>query len=433
MTVEIPSFRDWLHREPGRLAAIWLILGKGPSFGRLAELDQAGETSDVLRFGLNHVVRETRVDVFHCIDIEVIEHCGDAVLANAGVAVLPWAPHVKRRLVPFSGYREFLPSGLSLAAYLQDYPILRTLAEQGRLLWYNLRTAPRRLRRPEAPSTPARGFSASAAVHLLGEAGVRRIRTLGVDGGGGYAGGFLDLEGKTMLAAGQDSFDSQFASIADAIQRYRLDLTPLDRPAPVSVRIIAADDERLPARVLAHALESRASLSVRCELVEHADQRQPEALKLAANCLVIEDVRRLQGRFDSALEHLRAAGRAWCWQRGAEAPWRSMHAHGARQWCTELIDAVNSGRLDRTEVAAAVTADHARPSLLAQIDRGTRDPLLLPRRLRAHDRESHDPGVWSIVGAWGLSLAATMHWPVYRRYGQLILDKLVKILAEVGR
>jgi hypothetical protein len=102
VNVPIPSFGEWLQREPGRATATWLLLGKGPSFARLGELDADGTTQDMLRFGLNHVVRETRVDVFHCIDIEVIEHCGEAILANCRVAVLPWAPHVRRRLVPFS-------------------------------------------------------------------------------------------------------------------------------------------------------------------------------------------------------------------------------------------------------------------------------------------------------------------------------------------
>jgi hypothetical protein len=152
------SFRDWMEEDPGRRVAPWLVLGKGPSFARLAELDSGPETQGMVRFGLNHVLRETRLDVFYAIDIEVVGHCEEALLAHRGVVVMPWAPHVRRRLVPFFGYREFLSSGLSLADYLDRWPILKRLAEEDRLLWYNLHTAPRRLRRPEAPIVPARGF-----------------------------------------------------------------------------------------------------------------------------------------------------------------------------------------------------------------------------------------------------------------------------------
>lgn len=433
MTVAIPSLRDWLYREPPRLEAIWLILGKGPSFSRLANLDQAGETSNMLRFGLNHVVRETRIDVFHCIDIEVVAHCGDAILANAGIAVLPWAPHVRRRLLPISGYREFLPSGLSLADYARRNPVLRSLAAQGRLYWYNLRTAPHRLRRTEAPITPAQGFSASAAVHLLGEAGVRRIRTLGIDGGAAYAGGFSDLADKTLLTADQDSFDSQFTSIAETIQQHGLDLAPLNGPTPPTVQIIAAADEQLPARVRAHAIETRASLSLRWEPIAPPDAHPHGNIRLPAHCLIREDARWLGNCTGADLDALTAAGRVWCWRPGQQAPWRSIHAQGVRAWCAELIDAVARGRLDRAEVAAAIAASHARPSLLAQIDHGIRDPLLLPRRLRGKDGEQLAPKPRDLLIARGRALAEALRWPVYRSYGRLILDKLPKVLAGIGR
>lgn len=85
---------------------------------------------------------------------------------------MPWGPHRLRGLAPFSGYREFLPSGLSLADYVVREPVLARLAAEDRLFWYNLHTEPGHLRRPEAPVTLKRGFSASAVVEWLAEAGV---------------------------------------------------------------------------------------------------------------------------------------------------------------------------------------------------------------------------------------------------------------------
>ena len=107
MTTAIRDFRDWMAEDPRRGAATWLILGKGSSFGRLRDLGTEG----LPRLGLNHVVRETRVEVFHTIDIEVLDRCGEAILANAGGAVLPWAPHARRRLVPFSATGSACPLG----------------------------------------------------------------------------------------------------------------------------------------------------------------------------------------------------------------------------------------------------------------------------------------------------------------------------------
>jgi hypothetical protein len=42
MTTGIRDFRDWMAEDPGRGAATWLILGKGPRFGRLQDLGSEG-------------------------------------------------------------------------------------------------------------------------------------------------------------------------------------------------------------------------------------------------------------------------------------------------------------------------------------------------------------------------------------------------------
>ncbi len=444
--MSIRSFRDWMAEDPRRHETGWLILGKGPSFAHLSELDSGG----LLRFGLNHVVRETSVDVFHCIDIEVIEHCGEAILKNAGVAVLPWAPHVRRRLVPFSSYEEFVPSGLSLADYLERYPVLRTLAAEGRLLWYNLRTASRRLRRPEAPVTPARGFSASAATALLASCGVKRIRTLGVDGGGSYAANFGDLAGKTLLSAGQPSFNSQFTAIAALIRTHDLDLGPLNHPMPARIIITAGPTEQVPARVLAHKLHRCASLSLDITFAPPAPDTEAiktgigtgRTINVDACCLIQGDLRDLWSLPPSTGEHkagglpacetgtesklrllpeettlvtsgqsgqsgptvdgipwFAALPNAWrpgvagetigslvtCWPEGTLQPWRDTDALDIRRWCTALFEALEDETITRRDIEQAVHAGHVRPSLLIQVDRGLKDPALLSHRQRIED------------------------------------------------
>lgn len=471
--MDLPSFRDWMARHPERRLASWLILGKGPSFARLDDLETAG----YLRVGLNHVVRETRVDVFHAIDIEVIEHCAAAIEQNAGVAVLPWAPHVRRRLLPFSSYEEFLPSGLSLAAYVEQRPLLRRLARQGRLLWYNLHTAPRRLRRREAPITAARGFSASAVTALLADCGVRRIRTLGVDGGASYAGCFADLNDTTRLRVGQASYDSQFEAMAGHIRRYGLDLGPLDRPA-ARVRIEVGADEALPARVLAHALRQRASLHLDIHYAGAgvaggaADVGPGRTLVLSAASLVPIDPRPYWTLPDDALQavpegaptpalgvrSMSASGvGSWLlpppalrptacgdslqgpvlhWAPGEPRPWERLGARGELAWCQALIAAFEDGDLDRALVGEAVAAGHARPSLLVQLDRRVVDPVLLRRKDRMGDpRPVSDDrcGLRRRFQARIMRLATAVGWSRWSRYGWLVLDKGRKVIRGLGR
>lgn len=462
MSPRIPSFRDWMARQPQRRDATWLILGKGPSFARLDGLDTRG----MLRFGLNHVVREAPVDVFHCIDIEVIGHCGEAIEANAGIAVLPWAPHERRRLLPFSAYEEFLPSGLVLPAYLPRFAVLRRLAEQGRLYWYNLRTAPRRLRRPEAPITPARGFSASAATALLAESGVRHIRTLGIDGGRRYAGRFQDLTETTLLAGGQADYNSQFAALADLRRRCGLDLGPLDHPLPARIRIATSAGEELPAQVLAHDLERHASLSLDIQSVP-ASATTPtdclpllrgDALYLNAASLAETDPRALwtereawlpqasdgDGHRTATASNEQPGGGAAhpqapliCWPPGEPRPWRHLGARDEVAWCETLLDGLRHGAIGPELIHQAVASGAARTSLLAQIARGIADPALLRRRERHADPPPLQPADGYCparrLRARITRCADRLNWPAWRRRALLVVDKSGKVIRGIGQ
>lgn len=138
------------------------------------------------------------------------------------------------------------------------------MADAGRLFWYNLGTAQRRLRRPEAPIIPAEGFSACTGVALLASCGIRAMRTLGVDGRRTYPECFQGLH---PTAATAPSFDSQFAIFARLIGSYHLDLGTLEHPMSARGRILAAPEERLPALVLAETLLQDVSLTLDLTLI----------------------------------------------------------------------------------------------------------------------------------------------------------------------
>lgn len=200
----------------------WLILGKGPSFSRHSSLD----LSKYLVLGLNHVPLARPVDMTHVCDIDVFAEAGKAILANGGLVVVPYYPHI--RYAP----REEYPLPNCLGAETNTGPILSELDKQGRLFYYKSSQSVRFVHPPDAGTMiRVRHFSAVAAVNLLATAGVKEIRTLGVDGGTEYAPEFSML---TPLANGRSSFDAQKSELKRAVERggghshkHRIDLSAL--------------------------------------------------------------------------------------------------------------------------------------------------------------------------------------------------------------
>jgi hypothetical protein len=241
----VKSFFDW-YSESFAADERWLILGKGPSYSRLADLDHRG----MRLVSLNHVVRERKVDVAHVIDLDVIDACGESFLKNAGVLVMPWIPHVNQ----LAGER-------TLEEVAAAHPILARLDREGRLLWYNLSTGRRRKRRG-SPLVRVRFFSAEAALNLLVEAGAREVRTIGVDGGASYSPAFDDLSGTTLLANTRSSFDQQFDEFARTIRTTGVRFGPLDLEVPARVYVGTTEEQMLAVKVLEYSIRKHASLSV---------------------------------------------------------------------------------------------------------------------------------------------------------------------------
>jgi hypothetical protein len=242
------SFFEWFPESGLDRSRPWLILGKGPSFSRRTELDLSG----FHLLSLNHAVREHPVAVAHIIDADVVEACAEPLLANAKVLVMPWRPHVKSR-----------PGPEDLESLAGRLPVLRRLGDEGRLLWYNLGTAS--TARGDSPVVPVRSFSAEAALNLLVLAGVRCVRSLGVDGGKRYSAAFEDLESTTLLANGRSSFDCQFREMARTILRSGVDFAPLDLESPIRVYVAATSSEMLPVRVLEYSIKKHTSMTARVE------------------------------------------------------------------------------------------------------------------------------------------------------------------------
>jgi hypothetical protein len=249
------DLREWARVAAGD-GRPWLVLGKGPSFSRRDEFD----LEQYRLFALNHVVRELPVDVVHAIDLDVIVECADEIRRNAQWLLMPRRPHV-----------DFRPGPL-LEEHFDDVRLLRELSEQGRLVWYNLSNST-----PvgDSPVVRVRFFSVEAALRILVAADAKTIRSLGIDGGRGYAWSFHDLETTTMLANTRVSFDEQFVEIDRIVAESGIDYAPLVQPPePIRVFVGCDNTQLVAAAVLEHSIRKHASRRV--EFTKMIDLDVPE-------------------------------------------------------------------------------------------------------------------------------------------------------------
>lgn len=237
------SFFEWYAEIAGE-SSPWLVLGKGPTFEKLDEFD----LTDFNLMSLNHVVEKLPVTAAHIIDLDVVESCQDAINRNAQVLVMPWVPHVDNR----AGKK-------TLEELLGESPFLQDLSEQGRLLFYDHLEEPRSGR---GPLIRVHFFSSEAAIDLLAKAGVRQIRTLGIDGGTRYGSTFSDLSDTTLLSNGRKSFNKQFGPIAQTILETDVDVAPLDLQSPIAIYVATTEEQMLAVKVLEYSIRKHASMSV---------------------------------------------------------------------------------------------------------------------------------------------------------------------------
>lgn len=237
------NFFDWMA-DQGAEKQPWLMLGKGPSFEKRNQY----ELSAYRLLSLNHVVRELQVDLAHVIDIDVVATCGDAIENNAHALVMPWFPHIKN-----------LVGQKTLEQWTAELPVLKRLANARRLLWYDLSTS--KEMHGTHPVVRATSFSAEAALHVLALAGVKRVRSLGVDGGASYSQSFEDLKNVTRLNNGHASYDLQFEGFARTLLSTGVDFAPLDIESPIRVFVGSQEEQMLAVRVLEYSIRRHTSMT----------------------------------------------------------------------------------------------------------------------------------------------------------------------------
>lgn len=236
----------------------WLVLGKGPTFARRHEFDLSGFRT----MALNHVVAEQRVDVAHIIDVDVVEAVGERLFENCECLIMPRVPHVRNA-----------PSVRRLEDFVATNRVLSRLDAAGRLVWYNASTSPA-APVPGAPVARVRYFSSEAALEILGIIGAPVVRSLGIDGGRGYSPAFQSLQGTTMLANGQPSYDLQFDQLERIASERGIDYAPLLEP----IRVFIGLDESqvVAARVLEHSIRTHTRRPVRVTPLMNVEAARPK-------------------------------------------------------------------------------------------------------------------------------------------------------------
>lgn len=181
----------WIYEKP------WLIVGKGPTFNKHEKLD----LNEYNIIGLNHVVEFIHVDLFHFIDVDVFYECWDQ-----------WYYHINNIIAPYHPHTHFKVSKLTLDQYLKDLPT----KVQNELYWYNLSTWKNE---PHLYKEiiRARFFSAEAMFHLLCLLGIKKISSLGIDGGTIYSDYFNKYQ---PLTNGQTTFDKQLNQITRVCKKF---------------------------------------------------------------------------------------------------------------------------------------------------------------------------------------------------------------------
>lgn len=179
----------------------WLIIGKGPSFDELLLHDL--EKYNVL--GLNEVCQIVKCQIGHFIDVEVLSH---NFIENCEAIVSPVRPHKNCKVS-----NRFLTSYYFI-------PYHEELNALNKLYCYNCTTYKGAHFTDFGPVVKVRYFSVEAAFRLLAMSDVKKIYTLGIDGGTTYATAFQHLK---PLRNGRKSFTEQFEELEAIVAKFDID------------------------------------------------------------------------------------------------------------------------------------------------------------------------------------------------------------------
>ncbi len=177
----------------------WIILGKGPTFDKISNLN----LEDFNTLALNHVAELIPCTIGHFIDSEVISK---KFIDNSKHIVCPVFPHKWNRA-----------TGIPAKHYFYQYENSHQILEK--LYCYNCSTYKFKAHHLYGDIIKAKFFSSEAAFRMLAMLGVKTINTLGIDGGNDYSEHFSHLK---PLTNGRKTFDDQFNELEKITKKWEL-------------------------------------------------------------------------------------------------------------------------------------------------------------------------------------------------------------------
>ena len=184
--LEITNVFKFFEDNPKLTQDQWLVLGKGPSLDRVNKYNLTKYKIITLNDSIT-VCKD--VILGHFIDLDAFERCSGEIALR------------KRYILLCHGIRMLIHDQVQkkLIDLIETNSILKDLAKEKRLLWYDLMTSEHRT--GEFPTIKAVYFSAEAVFLIsLRKVGIKYIKSIGIDGGVGYIAIFSMILRKTVIS-----------------------------------------------------------------------------------------------------------------------------------------------------------------------------------------------------------------------------------------
>ncbi len=242
------EFSDWTQTFD-RKPASWLLIGEGPTFDGLNDIDRAKR----MTVGLNYVFRRTQVDLAIVLDAEAVDSCSASDLENIGTLFMPTEPFVHGR-----------PSSITLEELIGSVPALQTLSDEGRIVGFD---------RADLEACSA-GFDKQrpalderVACELLSKMGAGEVETLGCDEAVDIHDEFRTFRESRSLVVDPHRNRKQRDHQRKHLASIKMHRRPL--AMPFRVYINADESQALAAKVLARGIRDHATTPIAITVLEN--------------------------------------------------------------------------------------------------------------------------------------------------------------------
>jgi hypothetical protein len=231
---ELSTFSQWLRRGQYDRRP-WLLAGPAAS----PELVEQAAAEGFAVLAADAAASGVRSDVALVVDLERLASDGEAICARASTVVVPNDLHV-------SGWAQ----GRSLESWADEVPLLRRLADEGRLISFDLWTS---RRAPGGPVTDGDWLGEELPLRLLTTGGVKMARHLGFRRGLDKVGGFEACQPILAGSAG---------SLAQLKLSTGVSYGPYGYPVPARIFAGSDDEQLIGVRVLHYSILQHSTMDV---------------------------------------------------------------------------------------------------------------------------------------------------------------------------